>query len=148
MKYSEKICDLFTVPENYYLAHCISADFVMGAGIAVEFNKRFNMKNLLKNSYPDFVGTWDNDTKGGTCIMAGRVFNLVTKRDVWRKPTYEDMRMALNAMKSLAMRHNVTHIAMPLIGCGIDGLQWEKVSTIVKDVFGDTDIEILVCKRF
>jgi len=27
--------DLFTVDESYYLAHCIAADFRMGAGIAV-----------------------------------------------------------------------------------------------------------------
>ena len=30
MKYSEKNKDLFTVPEDYYLAHCISADFWNG----------------------------------------------------------------------------------------------------------------------
>lgn len=30
--------DLFTVPTDYYLAQCISADFGMGKGIAVAFN--------------------------------------------------------------------------------------------------------------
>ena len=47
----EEIRDLFTVPEDYYLAHCISADFGMGKGIVVEFNKRFNLKNKLVKSY-------------------------------------------------------------------------------------------------
>ena len=37
-------------------------------------------------------------------------------------------------------------IAMPVIGCGLDRLDWSKVSDIIKDVFSDTDIEILVCK--
>jgi hypothetical protein len=36
---------------------------------------------------------------------------------------------------------------MPIIGCGLDRLQWDKVSEIIKDVFKDTDIEILVCKQ-
>lgn len=27
--------DLFTMPEEYFLAHCISSDAKMGAGIAV-----------------------------------------------------------------------------------------------------------------
>jgi hypothetical protein len=37
-------------------------------------------------------------------------------------------------------------IAMPLIGCGLDGLQWGTVNGIIKAVFKDMDVEILVCK--
>lgn len=44
MQYKEEIRDLFSVSEDYYLAHCISADFGMGKGIAIEFNKNFDMK--------------------------------------------------------------------------------------------------------
>lgn len=39
MIYKYEECDLFCVPSNYYLVQCISADFAMGAGIAVQFNK-------------------------------------------------------------------------------------------------------------
>jgi hypothetical protein len=35
---------------------------------------------------------------------------------------------------------------MPLIGCGLDRLRWDKVRNIVENVFADTDIDILVCK--
>lgn len=35
MTYSEENKDLFTVPGDYYLAHCISTDFGMGKGIVV-----------------------------------------------------------------------------------------------------------------
>ena len=38
MIYREEVRDLFSVPDDYYLAHCISADFGMGKGIVVEFN--------------------------------------------------------------------------------------------------------------
>ena len=31
--------DLFTVPQWYYLAHCISGDYALGAGIAKTFNE-------------------------------------------------------------------------------------------------------------
>lgn len=30
MIYREEVRDLFSVPDDYYLAHCISADFGMG----------------------------------------------------------------------------------------------------------------------
>lgn len=32
--------------KNCYYAHCISRDYALGAGIAVEFNKRYNMSNI------------------------------------------------------------------------------------------------------
>jgi hypothetical protein len=32
--------DLFGVPDSYYLVQCISADFAMGAGIAVSTQKK------------------------------------------------------------------------------------------------------------
>ena len=37
MIYSEEQRDLFSVSDDYYLVQCISADFAMGAGIAVQF---------------------------------------------------------------------------------------------------------------
>ena len=46
MIYCEVYGDLFNVDKKYYLAHCISADFALGKGIAVEFNKRYD--ELLK----------------------------------------------------------------------------------------------------
>ena len=36
MIYREENMDLFSVSDDYYLAHCISADFDMGRGIVVE----------------------------------------------------------------------------------------------------------------
>lgn len=47
MIFRQEHMDLFTVSDEYFFAHCISADFAMGKGIAVEFNKRYNMKNIL-----------------------------------------------------------------------------------------------------
>ena len=35
MRYREEVRDLFSVPEEYGLVHCISADFAMGKGIVV-----------------------------------------------------------------------------------------------------------------
>ena len=40
--------DLFSCPEDEALAHCISEDCRMGAGIAVLFKKKFNGVEELK----------------------------------------------------------------------------------------------------
>lgn len=149
MKYSEERKDLFSVQDEYYLAHCISADFGMGKGIVVEFNKRYDLKNTLQKKYHNFLLHWDtvDDDKKGDCILEGKVFNLITKRNYWLKPTYKTLKNSLNAMKILALNNNVKKIAMPLIGCGLDRLKWNKVSEIIKETFSDTDIEILICVK-
>ena len=49
-------------------------------------------------------------------------------------------------MKYQCEINNINKIAMPIIGCGLDRLEWNKVSQIIQDLFCDIDIEILVCK--
>lgn len=147
MIYKEEVRDLFTVPEEYYLAHCISADFGMGKGIVVEFNKRFNMKQVLQSKYPDFINQWSHHNWMYQCILEGRVFNLITKERYFHKPTYDSLYGALLTMKHIAEQLDIKKIAMPVIGCGLDRLNWDVVKYYIRQVFGNTDIEILVCKQ-
>ena len=147
MQYREEVKDLFSVSDDYYLAHCISADFGMSKGIAVEFNKRFDMKRILQNKYPDFIDLWIDRRWVFNCILEGRVFNLVTKERYFHKPTYDSLYGALNLMKSYCLQYGITKVAMPIIGCGLDRLKWGKVSKIIREIFEPTDIEILVCKQ-
>lgn len=146
MIYREEVRDLFSVPEDYYLAHCISADFGMGKGIVIEFNKRFDMKNRLQRKYPDYLNKYTHHRLGGDCILEGRVLNLVTKERYFHKPTIITMRLVLQKMKKICIENNITKVAMPTIGAGLDRLSWSAVSDQIHLIFDDTDIEILVCK--
>lgn len=47
-------------------------------------------------------------------------------------------------MKTMIMQLNITKLAIPKIGCGLDRLQWSVVEQIIKGVFNDLDIEIVV----
>lgn len=147
MTYREVKQDLFTVPDDYYLAHCISADFGMGKGIVVEFNKRFDMKRKLQFKYPDYLNQYTHKKIGGDCILEGRVLNLITKERYFHKPTIVTMRLALEKMKRICLENNITKVAMPTIGAGLDRLSWKIVSEQIKNIFDDTNIEILVFKR-
>ena len=149
MRYIEEKRDLFSVSSDHVLVHCISSDFAMGAGIATKF-ANMGVKNILLSNYSS---KWENE---GYCIPIGLkdqiVCNLVTKEKYWHKPTYKSLTESLQSLKTWIVQENnstlVTNlkIAMPLIGCGLDRLEWNKVSDIIKDVFNDTDIEILVCR--
>lgn len=140
MKLIEKKMNLFDVSDGYYLAHCISDDYNMGAGIAIEFNRRYHMKNKLMKYFDDGMGLG-----GAGCVLIDRVFNLITKEKYWHKPTYKTLTQALSSMAEQCIELNIKKIAMPKIGCGLDRLQWGRVREILKEVFRDIDIEILVC---
>lgn len=146
MIYREEVRDLFSVPEEYCFAHCISADFGMGKGIVVEFNKRFDMKNKLKSKYPEYLHQYICHGFGGDCILEGRVLNLITKERYFHKPTLHTMRSALEKMKKICAENHIAKVAMPTIGAGLDRLSWSAVQEQVHMVFDDTDMEILVCK--
>lgn len=137
--------DLFTVPQGYYLAHCISADFALGAGIAKQFVQIYNMREKLLTLYGIPLGEKYDEYSVGKVFVVDNVFNLVTKRRSFHKPTYDDLRSSLEDMKDICNLNLITKLAMPLIGCGLDGLSWDRVSEMIKEVFEDTDIDILIC---
>lgn len=138
--------DLFSVDDNeYYFVQCISADYAMGAGIAVEFNKRFDIKNVMREKPENVISSSNNN-----CLLVNdKVFNLVTKDKYFQKPTYDSLKKALINMKILMLNHpklmKTNKVAMPRIGCGLDKLDWDKVKPMIEEIFGDTNIEILVC---
>ena len=148
MIYNEEKKDLFSVSGDYMLTHCISADFALGAGIAKEFNRRYDMKKKLFDKFPGSrVPYWDSleERYRGFCVRIDNVYNLITKKNYWNKPTLAALENSLNWMKEDALYHKINKIAMPQIGCGLDRLNWKDVSGLIKKVFEDTDIEILVC---
>jgi hypothetical protein len=132
--------DLFTMPQGYYLAHCISADFSLGAGIAKAFDSVYNMKFKLFKNYPDY------EYKFGDALLVDNVFNLVTKNKCWHKPTYESLRESLEMVREQLDFLDITKLAMPKIASGLDRLEWTKVYEIICEVFEDADVEIVICE--
>lgn len=144
MVIKEEIMDLFTVPQGYYLAHCISGDYALGAGIAKQFVENYNMRFKLHKNYP--IPDGEKFANVGHALLVDNVFNLVTKARVFHKPTYESLYDTLLDMRIQCEELDISRLAVPLLGCGLDRLNWEQVKDVIEDVFDSTDIEILVCK--
>lgn len=143
MTFTEEKGDLFAeeILANYALCHCISSDFALGAGIAKTFAKMGVKKTLCEN----FPKQWQGR---GYCLItvtnSVTVANLVTKERYFHKPTLETLRQALENLRKQALEMKLTRIAMPKIGCGLDKLEWTVVREIIRDVFANIGIEILV----
>jgi hypothetical protein len=143
MVIKKEVRDLFSVSQGYYLAHCISGDYTLGAGIAKQFDEIYNMRYKLHKKYPIPNGLKSDNV--GKALLVDNVFNLVTKERCYNKPTYETLFETLKEMKRQCEDLDISKIAMPLIGCGLDRLDWCEVEEIISEVFASSDIEILVC---
>lgn len=140
MKYIEEKGNLFEVSNEYKLVHCISADFALGKGIAKQFVEKYDVKNKLLKTYKR--NSWEGR---GYCLQTDNVYNLVTKKFYFNKPTLNTLKESLLDLKNNLLKENITKIAMPQIGCGLDGLEWSMARVLINQLFTDTDIEIKIC---
>ncbi|XP_019528773.3 ADP-ribose glycohydrolase OARD1 isoform X1 [Aedes albopictus] len=131
--------DLFAAPKDHSLAHCVAADLKMGGGIAVKFKQVFKQVDELKAQ---------KVAVGGVAVLKDGerfVYYLVTKRGSMDKPTYDDLTKSLEAMRKHMDENGAKKLAIPRIGCGIDGLEWSKVKGILNSTFGqEKDVDIVV----
>lgn len=151
MIYTEEKRDLFALPPEYMLIHCISSDYALGAGVAKIFRDRYKVRDALIRRYSRNV--WDGK---GRCEIVKAVnengeellvANLVTKCRYYNKPSYDTLTDSLYSLKRQLEDEysDVKKLGMPCIGCGLDKLEWDKVSEIIKNIFADTELEITVC---
>jgi O-acetyl-ADP-ribose deacetylase (regulator of RNase III) len=135
--------DMFEAPVDVRV-NTVNCEGVMGAGVALAF----------KNRYPDMFKDYqsacrDGRVRPGTLhvwkSLAGDwVINFPTKRD-WRDPSrYEDILSGLDALRNYLREQGPISVALPALGCGHGGLDWGKVSSMIKDSLGDLDVRVLV----
>ena len=80
------------------------------------------------------------------------IYNLVTKDEVTQKARgmyrWKYMVNLVNALADLRKQMEINlenYLAMPRIGSGLDGGNWEKIRELIEMVFDDSWIEIQIC---
>lgn len=154
LKVFERTGDLFEYQDDYVLAHCIAADFGMAGGIAKQFVDKMNMRDRLKNwAYENHIKVAQNPYGSygvtrpellGKAVLVDGTFNLITKLWTYEQPTYENLHESLMDMRRQVQELDIKKLAMPKIGCGIDGLSWVAVFAMIMTTFKDMDIEITI----
>lgn len=135
--------DIFDSPADIRVntVNCVG---VMGAGVALAF----------KNRYPAMFDDYRRACKRGE-VQPGKlhiwrelgsdwVVNFPTKRD-WRDPSrYEDIEAGLDTLSRYLKPLNGITVAVPALGCGHGGLNWDRVSEMIREKLSDLDARILV----
>jgi len=134
----EKTGDLFTCDAKASLAHCVSACLAMSKGVAVPFKEKFGSVAELKAQHAQMgqVAVLQRDERF--------IYYLITKARFFHKPTYASLEQSLVCMRDHMQTHGVTQLAIPRIGCGLDGLKWDQVTAILQRIFKGMQCELTV----
>ena len=130
------------------LVNTVNTMGVMGKGIALQFKKAYpnNYKAYEKASKNEevkvgkmFVALDSNTTTGEKIII-----NFPTKT-TWRKPSeYKYIEDGLENLVEVINENKIGSIAIPPLGAGNGGLNWEKVKKLIEQKLGHLNINIYV----
>ena len=128
---------VFEAPEGVALAHCVSADLAMSADIAVQFVRR----------WPDIRSGYSRSEPGSLHVHSstrGYIFNLITKERFDDKPSLEDFRKSIVALKSKMSALNIKTLAVPELGSGRDRLNLSKVIQVLQSILVEAGIGVIM----
>ena len=130
------------------LVNTVNTAGVMGKGIALQFKKAF------PHNFEVYREACKNKELAIGKILAVKARNLLwgeklilnfpTKTD-WRLPSeYEYIERGLVALREYVTIHQVESLAIPPLGCGNGGLDWQKVKAMMEDALGYFQIPVWV----
>ena len=100
-------------------ALCVSLDFALGKGLAYTiaccYPELQELRKLPVNIFPPGSSVTYFDQQHQRFI-----YNLVTKRPFFHKPTYKTVELSLQTLKQHLQRHNMQELEIPKLGCGYD----------------------------
>ena len=132
---------LFEAQNNF--AHCISKDFRLSKGIALDIKLKFPevMQLSIDKTYSEIgsvIIQKINDEK------FSEIYHLVTKGKYFEKPTYKSLFESLVNLKKYLLSNNIKELNIPKIGSGCDKLNWNFIESMLKFIFSSCDIVVNV----
>lgn len=124
------------------LVNAVNTVGVMGKGIALMF------KNAFPDNYRAYrVACNEGKVNVGYMFVYERaaadsprwIINFPTKKH-WRNPSQlEWIREGLQDLRRVAREHKIHSIAIPALGAGLGGLEWDDVRREIERAFSDMD---------
>ncbi len=135
--------DMFEVSTDIRIntVNCVG---IMGKGLALRFKIKYpDMFHVYQQAcksgevQPGKLHIWRNDSKDW-------IINFPTKRH-WRDSSrYTDIEKGLIALKAYLNNKGRIKVLLPAIGCGLGGLDWSRVSEMIKKHLENVEADILV----
>jgi O-acetyl-ADP-ribose deacetylase (regulator of RNase III) len=120
------------------LVNTVNCVGIMGRGIALQFSKAF------PGNFDDYKKACDHKQLHPGMMLVhnlGRlqnpryVINFPTKRHWKGKSKIEDIQSGLKTLIEEVRKRNIRSIAIPPLGCGLGGLDWQQVRPMIDEAF-------------
>jgi len=120
------------------LVNTVNCDGFMGKGIALQFKQAwpenfdaYAKACRAKEVRPGHMLVWES----GRMVNPRYIINFPTKRHWREKSRLEDIRNSLRALVEDVQRLDIRSIAVPPLGCGNGGLDWQDVRPLIEAAF-------------
>ncbi len=129
------------------LVNTVNTVGVMGKGIALQFKEAFPYNNKVyveacknRELFPGkLLAIWDSNLLLGKKL----IINFPTKIHWKQDSQYEYIENGLKALVRLIAQENIKSIALPPLGCGNGGLDWNVVKPMIKQYLGELPINVI-----
>jgi len=139
--------DIFATDGIKAYAHGCNCAGAMGAGIAIEFKRRWpRMFEEYRARCEDGrfalgdVFTWTEDDV--------TVFNLGTQEHWKKKAQIPALSRAIRKTIELAKHAGIARVGLPRIGAGLGGLDWPRVKKVLRETAEDPAVTLIVFEQF
>lgn len=134
--------------EAFALVNTVNVVGVMGKGIALAFKKAFpdNYLRYRAACQAGNVRTGELFVVPDSSLLMGQrlIINFPTKKH-WRAPSeYEYVELGLSRLQNFIKDNQITSLAMPALGCGNGGLDWDKVKPMIVEALSGLECAISV----
>jgi O-acetyl-ADP-ribose deacetylase (regulator of RNase III)/uncharacterized protein YwgA len=130
------------------LVNTVNTVGVMGKGIALQFKKQFphNTKVYQKACKDKTFDIGDILVVDDKTLLNGKkiIINFPTKKH-WRNPSeYTYIEQGLEQLVKIITTHNIKSIAIPALGAGNGGLDWNRVKVLLVKFLEEIDCKIFI----
>lgn len=130
------------------LVNTVNTVGVMGKGIALQFKNEYpgNYKLYVKACKAKEIQIGKMFVTEDSSLLGGRkiIINFPTKTD-WRKPSeYSYIESGLKDLARIVLEKNIKSLAVPPLGAGHGGLNWNVVKSMIQEHLSGLDCDIQI----
>ena len=132
------------------VAHGIAPNDDFHQGLALQLRERMpalykDFRHYCQTQHPKPGGLWTWMSSDGHYIV--NLFTQDGAYDRGSKPghaTLSQVNHTLHALRTFVHEEKPGSLALPRLACGVGGLDWDEVKTLVERQLGDLDIPVYV----
>ncbi|XP_060869827.1 ADP-ribose glycohydrolase OARD1-like [Metopolophium dirhodum] len=130
---------------TFAVAHCVSEDFQMSRGVAVQFKLNYGHVSVLLDQRVRVGGVAELRVDQKNYFY---IFYLVTKVLYHHKPTLQSLATTLVQLRDRLKELSISSLIIPKLGCKLDERNWYQVHDLLKTTFNGSDglqLKVTVC---